>query len=89
MKSLPAPKTLWVVDHRIETTLRRFAQPAQGGVVCFHPRHDDHDPRRCARDVANLSEGDFAQTADYGRAEVLWLGQWARDRCVAAGRAIT
>lgn len=70
----PRAQDLWVVDRRIETTLRRFAQPAQGGVVCFTPGTMIMTPDG-ARDVANLSEGDFVQTADNGRAEVLWLGQ--------------
>ena len=70
----PRAQDLWVVDHRIETTLRRFSQPAQGGVVCFTPGTMIMTPDG-ARDVANLSEGDFVQTADNGRTEVLWLGQ--------------
>ena len=69
----PCAQYLWVVDHRIKTTLRRFAEPAQGGVVCFTPGTMIMTPDG-VRDVANLSKGDFAQTADYGRAEVLWLG---------------
>lgn len=70
----PRAQDLWVVDHRIETTLRRFAESAQGGVVCFTPGTMIMTPDG-ARDVASLSEGDFVQTADNGRAEVLWLGQ--------------
>jgi hypothetical protein len=69
----PCAQDLWVVDHRIKTTLRRFAEPAQGVVVCFTPGTMIMTPDG-VRDVANLSKGDFAQTADYGRAEVLWLG---------------
>ena len=69
----PRTQDLWVVDRRIETTLRRFVEPAQGGVVCFTPGTMIMTPDG-ACDVARLSEGDFVQTADNGRAEVLWLG---------------
>jgi len=75
LNEIPPRKTeLWVVDRRIDETLRRAAAPAQGGVVCFTPGTLIMTPDG-ARDVATLSEGDFVQTADNGRTEVLWLGQ--------------
>lgn len=74
MDEIPPRQTdLWVVDRRIDTTLRRAATPEQGGVVCFTPGTMIMTPDG-ARDVASLTEGDFVQTADNGRAEVLWLG---------------
>ena len=68
----PRKTPLWVVDRRIDMALRRAVAPEQGGVVCFTPgttiRTSDGP-----RDVASLVEGDFVQTADNGRAEILWL----------------
>lgn len=75
MDEIPPRQTdLWVVDRRIDTTLRRAATPEQGGVVCFTPGPMIMTPDG-ARDVASLTEVDFVQTADNCRAEVLWLGQ--------------
>ncbi|MEN8897050.1 MAG: Hint domain-containing protein [Yoonia sp.] len=70
----PRNTDLWVVDRRIDDTLRRAATPDQGGVVCFTPGTmimTEYGPR----DVAEIEEGDTVQTADNGQAEVLWLGQ--------------
>lgn len=68
----PRKTPLWVVDRRIDMALRRAVAPEQGGVVCFTPGTTiltSDGPR----DVASLVEGDFVQTADNGRAEILWL----------------
>ncbi|MDG1518902.1 MAG: Hint domain-containing protein [Yoonia sp.] len=74
LDEIPPRKTpLWVVDRRIDMALRRAVAPEQGGVVCFTPGTTiltSDGPR----DVASLVEGDFVQTADNGRAEILWLG---------------
>ena len=70
----PRDTALWVVDRRIDDTLRRDAMPDHGGVVCFTPGTmimTEDGPR----DVASIEEGDTVQTADNGQAEVLWLGQ--------------
>ncbi len=70
----PENSALWVVDHHIKATLRRTDQTNPEGLICFTPGTMIMTPDG-ARDVASLSEGDFVQTADNGRAEVLWLGQ--------------
>lgn len=70
----PRAEALWVVDHRIDTTLRHQPDAEPGGVVCFTPGTMIMTPDG-ARDVAGLEEGDFVQTADNGKAEVLWIGQ--------------
>jgi len=70
----PRQTPLWVVDRRIDDTLRRAATPEQGGVVCFTPGTMIMTPDG-PRDVASLTEGDHVQTADNGCAEILWLGQ--------------
>ena len=69
----PRGTPLWVVDRRIDETLRRAAAPQQGGVVCFTPGTMIMTPDG-PRDVAHITEGDMVQTADNGAAEVLWLG---------------
>ncbi|WP_458789577.1 Hint domain-containing protein [Yoonia sp. MH D7] len=69
----PQDCELWVVDHHTRTPLRVADEAISGGVICFTPGTMIRTPDG-ARDVASLSEGDFVQTADNGRAEVLWLG---------------
>ncbi len=65
---------LWVVDHRLKTSLRLEREQQPGGVVCFTPGTMIMTADG-ARDVASLVEGDCVQTADNGSAEILWIGQ--------------
>ena len=70
----PRNEPLWVVDHRINTTLRHQPDADPGGVVCFTPGTMIMTPQG-AVDVASLAEGDVVQTADNGQSEILWVGQ--------------
>ena len=70
----PRGTDLWIVDHQIKTSLQMEAEQQPGGVVCFTPGTMIMTPEG-AKDVASLQEGEFIQTADNGRAEVLWIGK--------------
>ena len=69
----PRACDLWVVDSQIDARMRRMPEEQAGGVVCFTPGTMIMTPDG-ARDVASLAEGEYVQTADNGRAEILWIG---------------
>ncbi len=70
----PRRAELWVVRQNISARLRDQAHTDPGGVICFTPGTMIETPFG-PRDVASLAEGDFVQTKDNGKAEILWLGQ--------------
>ena len=70
----PRGRELWVVRHNLDATLRGEFARKPGGVICFTPGTMIMTPYG-QRDVASLREGDYVQTKDNGRSEILWLGQ--------------
>lgn len=70
----PRETVLWVVKEDIQASVRFSPDQDAGGVICFTPGTAIMTPDG-ARDVASLMEGDFVQTQDNGKAEVLWIGR--------------
>ncbi|MEO9864464.1 MAG: Hint domain-containing protein [Yoonia sp.] len=70
----PQGTVLWVVKEEIKASVRHAPSQDAGGVICFTPGTAIMTPDG-ARDVSALMEGDYVQTQDNGKAEILWIGR--------------